>query len=428
MKTIGFIIVLLLLGVTQTAEAQFLKKLKKRAEEAAKETVSQKVEEKAAEKTGKAMDTILDADRKIKKKMKKEPSDENEDGDIEDETFYEDDEELDSNLEIYSKFDFVPGDKLLFFDNFSEDYIGDFPSKWNSNGSGELVEIGSNGEKWLQMRPGYNIFYIPELTTLPEEYTVEFDLLADGIDKKTASTAILRVGVSDNNDFKWGNRATVDIPFCQYSPVGFFVRNGGDINTSIQGDIREQVLDKPHLSIAVNKQRFRLWVNEIKYVDIPRMIPSGIHPTKLKFELLQFKDGKERLFIGNLKIAEGGMDLRRQLIEKGNFSTNGILFDSGSATIQPQSYGIIRQISQALQQEESMRLNIIGHTDADGSEEVNLALSKKRAEAVKNALIKVYNISAERLQTEGKGESEPVADNATTEGKAKNRRVDFIKI
>ncbi|MCF7561341.1 OmpA family protein [Sabulilitoribacter multivorans] len=429
MKTTVLIIIgLFLFGSIETTEAQLLRKLKKRAEEAAKETILQKVEEKAAEKTGTIMDTILDADKKLKKKKKSIPSENHENG-SEDNDLYEDEETLDtSSLEVYSKFDFVPGDTLLLFDDFSEDYIGDFPSKWNTNGSGELVEIGNNGDKWLQMRPGYNIFYIPDLPNLPEDYTIEFDLLADGIDQKTSSTAVLRVGVSDNNSFTWGNRATVDIPFCQYAPVGFFVRNGGDINTSIQGDIRENVLYQPHISIAVNKQRFRLWVDEGKYVDIPRMIPSNTKPTTLKFELLQFKDGKERLFIRNLKVVEGGVDLRKQLIEKGRFSTNGILFDSGSATIQPQSYGIIRQISQALQQDESMHLNIIGHTDADGSEETNLILSKNRAESVKEALIKVYNISGERLETEGKGESQPVADNSTTQGKAKNRRVEFIKI
>ena len=75
-----------------------------------------------------------------------------------------------------------------------------------------------------------------------------------------------------------------------------------------------------------------------------------------------------------------------------------------------------------------MKLKIVGHTDADGSDEANMKLSKDRAEAVKKALIDIYNISAERLQTDGKGESIPVGDNKTTDGKAQNRRVEFIKL
>ena len=139
-------------------------------------------------------------------------------------------------------------------------------------------------------------------------------------------------------------------------------------------------------------------------------------------------DGEERVFIKNVKVAEGGVDLRRKLMSEGKISTNGILFDSGSANIQPQSLGIVRQISQVLMQDDSIKLNIIGHTDSDGPDDSNLKLSKERAEAVKTALVNIYNISANRLTTEGKGESEPVAENNTASGKAQNRRVEFVKI
>ena len=149
----------------------------------------------------------------------------------------------------------------------------------------------------------------------------------------------------------------------------------------------------------------------------------------LKFHMAGFKkEGKERLFISNLKVAEGGEDLRRKLMNEGKISTNGILFDSGSDKIQPQSYGIIRQISQVLMQDNTIKLNIVGHTDADGTDDTNLKLSKARAEAVKNALITIYKISSDRLQTDGKGERIPVGDNNTSDGKAQNRRVEFIKM
>lgn len=75
-----------------------------------------------------------------------------------------------------------------------------------------------------------------------------------------------------------------------------------------------------------------------------------------------------------------------------------------------------------------MNLNIVGHTDSDGTDESNMKLSKDRAEAVKKALVSVYGISEDRLSSEGKGEAEPVADNGTSQGKAQNRRVEFIKL
>lgn len=341
---------------------------------------------------------------------------------------------ISDDLEVYSKFDFVPGDKLLFFDDFSQDFIGDFPSKWNTNASGEVVKIGDKGN-WFELKTGYGVFYIPDVKDLPEDFTIEFDLLTKGISKQTSSTARFHVILSDNDKFNDGvdHFAKVTIPLGQYAAFAFrarnyFNRSGGSINTDIKADIRKAVLNQPHVAISVTKKRFRLWVNETKYIDIPRFIEQENVLKYLKFHLNNLKDGKEHLYISNLKVAKGGVDLRRELISKGKISTNGILFDSGSANIKPQSYGIIRQISQVLMQDESIKLNIIGHTDADGSDTANLKLSKDRANAVKEALIKIYKISGDRLQTDGKGETQPVDDNSTADGKAKNRRVEFVKI
>ena len=339
-----------------------------------------------------------------------------------------------SSIQVYSKFDYVPGDKLLFFDDFAMDFIGDFPSKWNTNGSGEIVTIGDSSDKWFEMQPGFNTYYIPDVPNFPEEFTVEFDLYAIGIDEKTQSSTLLNVIFSQSTNFQKGyDYYYPSLPLCQYHPVGIHVRNyknpgGGDINNNITADIRKSIVNQPHVSIAVNKQRFRLWVDEQKVVDIPRFVPEGVTTNQLMFEVLNLKQGKEQLFIRNLKVAEGGVDLRRKLISEGQVSTNGILFDSGSANLQPQSMGIIRQISQVLQQESMINLMIEGHTDSDGDDASNMDLSKRRADAVRNALVDVYNVAPSRLQISGKGESEPVGDNATTDGKAQNRRVVFKRI
>lgn len=339
---------------------------------------------------------------------------------------------ISDNLEILGKFDFVPGDKILFFDDFSQDFVGDFPSKWNTNGSGEIVKIDAADGKWFEMKSGYNIQYIP-LTSeaLPEDYTIEFDLLTAGLGKQTSSTARLSVTLEDNNTFRAGqNFAQATIPFGQYGAFSIGVSNKVEgqtiVSSQLQSDIRNDVINKPHISIAVNKRRFRLWVNQTKYIDVPQLVAPNKVITNLKFNLYGLKDGVDRVFIKNLKIAEGGVDLRRKLMSEGRISTNGILFDSGSSKIKVQSYGIIRQISQVLMQDDNIKLNIIGHTDTDGTDDSNMSLSKSRAEAVRQALINVYKIDANRLTSEGKGETEPVADNGTTEGKAQNRRVEFV--
>lgn len=336
-----------------------------------------------------------------------------------------------STFTVNTKFDYVPGERLMVYDDYEKDAVGDFPSRWNTNGTGEVVTFGDSNTKWFQMKSGSE--YIPDLPEeLPEEYTIEFDLAARGIDQKTASSTVLEVILSDNNMFdKGSNRASVRIPFCQYHPIGFYVRNYVNrdqiIANNIDGDMRQQALNQPHVSIAVNKTRFRLWVNEKKYVDVPRLVPPGNTIKYLKFLPYYFKDGKEDIYIRNLKIAEGGLDLRSKLLSEGKVSTNGILFDVNSATIQPESYGVIRQIALAMQESE-IKLNIIGHTDSDGPDEQNLNLSQERAEAVKSTLVNDYGIDANRLTIAGKGETEPVAENSTPEGKAANRRVEFVSL
>jgi outer membrane protein OmpA-like peptidoglycan-associated protein len=418
------------------ANAQLLKKLGKTAEKAAEKTVQRRVANETAKKTDQALDSILEPGSNGNKNEPQVGGDPNGGatgggtGDGNQGNSGGKVASGEKTIQVYSKFDYVPGDKLIFYDDFGNDFIGDFPSKWNTNGSGEVVTLNDSAEKWFEIKPGRSTFYIPDVPALPEEYTVEFDLLVAGIDEKTSSSTVFRVIFTDDPQFKWGNNyAYVSLPLCQYHPVGMRVRSDKmGINNNITADIRAAVINRPHVSIGVNKQRFRLWVNEKKYIDIPRFFPESGIPNQLRFELPYMKDGKDRLFITNLKVAEGGVDLRRKLISEGKVSTNGILFDSGSANIQPQSMGIIRQISQVLQQEAAMDLNIVGHTDSDGDDASNMELSKRRAEAVKDALVNVYNIDASRLQTEGKGETEAVGDNNTVDGKAQNRRVEFIKI
>ncbi len=440
MKKIAICILVALIGGAVPAQGQLLKKLKKRAERAAERTVERRVDRETSKKTDEVLDSILEPGKKGKKPKGKDGQP-NPGGDSPNNTGNEgqggpdanDGESGPKSISVYSKFDFVPGDQQLFFDDFAFDFVGDFPAKWNTNGSGEVVTVDDSPEKWLELVPGYNIYFIPDVPTLPEEYTIEFDLLAVGLDRQTSSTSILEISVSDNNMFKRGaNFVEARIPFCQYSEIGINMENHINskrvIYSTVRADIRDEVINRPHVSIAVNKQRYRLWINEEKHVDIPRIVPQGAILNTLKFRINNFKDGKERLFITNLKVAKGGVDLRRKLLREGRISTNAILFDSGSANLQPQSMGVIRQISQVLQQEGSIKLNIIGHTDSDGDDAKNMTLSKKRADAVKNALVNVYNIDSNRLTTDGKGETVPVGDNGTSEGKAQNRRVEFVRI
>lgn len=428
---------LILLAFVTPMQGQFLKKLSKAAERAAERTVERRVANETAKETDAALDSILEPGSKQGNDLPNPNGTDNTGNPTIGGSNSDENRNTTKNasspktLTIYSKFDFVPGDKPLFYDDYSNDFVGDFPSKWNTNAGGEVVNLGEDSQKWLELKSGYNIYFIPNTPELPEEYTIEFDIVGIGLDR-ASSTALLRVDLSDDVKFKEGdNFVQAHIPFCQYTPVGITIENRinnqREIRSTVKADIRNAILEGAHISIAVNNERFRLWVNETKYIDVPKLVAKGAKLKTLKFHPNNFKDGVERLFITNLNVAEGGLDLRKKLISEGKISTNAILFNSGSDQLKATSMGVIRQIAQVLQQEGNMKLKIVGHTDADGDEKGNLALSKDRAEAVKSALTSVYSIDSSRLSTDGKGESEPVGDNTSADGKAQNRRVEFIK-
>ncbi|AZQ60427.1 OmpA family protein [Maribacter sp. MJ134] len=421
------------------ANGQFLKKLGKRAEKAAERAVERRVDKEATEKTDQALDSILEPGSKGGNKTQvpkgvetPSPTEKPDNGAISGDGERQPTSTGPKTLKVYSKFDFVPGDKILFSDDFSNDFVGDFPSKWNTNGSGEIVSFDDDSGNWFELKGGRKTYQIANINELPENYTIEFDVETMGIDKKTSSAAKLVVIIDENDKFGYGkNTVYAYLPLCQYIERDIRIWNNVNgsniIDNYVGADIREDIISRPHISIAVNKERYRLYINETKHIDIPKLIAPNAPLNSLKFQLVGINEGKDRVFINNVKIAEGGIDLRRTLMKDGKVSTNGILFDSGSANIQPQSMGIIRQIYQVLQKDNKLNLNIVGHTDADGNQDANLKLSKNRAEAVKNALVSIYSIEESRLSTEGKGASEPMGDNSTIEGKAQNRRVEFIK-
>ena len=96
--------------------------------------------------------------------------------------------------------------------------------------------------------------------------------------------------------------------------------------------------------------------------------------------------------------------------------------------MKPESFGTLKSIADVLKENTSVRVKIIGHTDSDGDDAKNMELSQRRAESVKSELASKFGIDASRMETEGAGESKPVAPNDTPANKAMNRRVEFVRL
>lgn len=408
--------------LSTNAGAQILKKLGRRIEN----KVKQRIERKADEAIDRGLDEVEDA-AEGRTGQKKE---EDETTNVSTADSQAPDSAGNGDPMVYAKFDFIPGNAVLFYDDFSADAMGDFPSKWNTNGGGEVVALGEEHVRFLQLKGGS--LYLPTSGPLPDAYTIEFDLKTTGLSREISSASFLDIMLDESSSFQSGSkRVFASLSLCQYIsnglPIGSYGGSAGTIKNTIDEDYRAAIAGGPHIAIAVNKNRFRLWLNARKMVDIPTLVPPGTAHLKLRLRGFDTDYKQMGVFIGNVKIAAGGIDLRSELLAKGRWSTSGIRFEVNSARVRPESYGVLKAVAEVLKANPDINVAIVGHTDSDGADDLNQQLSEQRAAAVKQVLINTYGITAERMETTGRGESEPVADNSNGEGKAQNRRVEFIK-
>ena len=350
-----------------------------------------------------------------------------------------------STLKSYSKFDFVPGEKILYYDDFEIAEIGDFPTGWNTNSTAEVVRFDNSPGKWLSItKDGY---FQPEMVNnMPENFTIEFDVF-----NRYRSNNILAynfiIGKSANPRRDIGEENSAEAAFkltwagCSgglaYSVYekGEKMGSNDDLNSKnlvCKGDDYKEPATI-RFSLWRQKNRLRVYLNEEKVLDIPQAFNSNLkyNVFKIGAQYMNYSNGREnddQFMVTNLRYAIGAPDTRSKLITQGKFSTTGILFDVNSEKIKAGSYGTLKEIATVLKENATVNVKIIGHTDSDGDDKANLALSQKRALAVKQSLTTEFGIDAGRMQTDGKGEAEPAEPNTTSQGKAGNRRVEFIKL
>lgn len=410
------------------AFSQVLKRLGDRAK--------QKMEQKAGEKMDKTIDNATDG----KKKIKTEEGEVKEKGDGDEVKIKT--ESKNTSLKTYSKFDFVPGDKIVYAEDFAQDVIGEFPLKWNTNGTGEIVTVEGQPGKWLKMTEQTK-YDAPYAKKLPDNYTVEFDLLMDfnysvrvpvikvwlhqqtPVTKNYYTGAALGISPGGGTGNSEGGISEDRIEFYNTDDKA---NNAFTAKDQLIGELTKNKKIPVHVAIWVQKERFRAWINAQKVYDLPKGMAMNLAPEKISFELDRGAANSYQYYLSNLKIAMATPDNRSKLITEGKWSTTGILFDANSDKIKPASYGTLKEIAAVLSENADVKVKIVGHTDSDGDDAKNLDLSKRRAASVRIALTTEFGIEGSRFETDGAGETKPVADNKTSEGKAQNRRVEFVKL
>lgn len=398
--------------------AQFLENLAKKTQKSTERAIERKVEQKATKATNDGMDVILNN----KKTNTKTNSSTNNS----------------SGTKNHNKnSDFVSGSKVIFEEKFGQDAEGDFPVNWFTNSSGEIQNL--NNKKWLQLSDKGS-FTPNNITKLPENFTFEFDVTTtDNFNFYSTPLNIVFTEKTTKADNVWNTviKRKEGVVFSVH-PTSSLSKQGRS-EVFVISEKKEILKNKVDISEFNNnnntvrvqvwrqKNRFRMYIDGKKAWDLPSAFGDANY-NQIIFFIGTYKNSTDKLFISNLRLAEAGEDKRHKLLETGNFTTNEILFDVNKATIKPASFKILDELGKALAENPSVHVSITGHTDNDGNDDANQKLSENRAKAVAQYFQTKYKISSSRLETYGKGESEPLNDNTSAEDKKQNRRVEFVVV
>ena len=340
----------------------------------------------------------------------------------------------------YAKTDFVPGDEIFFEDTFENEKTGEFPLRWDLLGG--YVETASlEGRKVLAFTDNGLGQVMPLMKDdkwnwLPETFTLEFDLFVAPI-SDGGSTLEMQVCFGDRGASDYYNAS---------SYVDFRYREDGSSNmawslrkpsSSAQTAGNKQLglspifddynaKDNPlkagewnHFAFSFNKRAFKGYVNGFRIINVPAMEAPGY---------FYFNSASQYAYSGisNVRLAKGAVPLYDRLMSEGKIVTYAITFETGKADLKPESMVEINRVAKLMKENPGLEFEVQGHCDATGSDKVNDPLSQKRAEAIVAALVE-EGIAEARLTAVGKGSHQPIASNSTDEGRAKNRRVEFIK-
>jgi len=311
---------------------------------------------------------------------------------------------------VWANYDFVPGETVLYIDDFSDDRVGDFPQRleW-IRGNMEIVEW--EGRKLLRTTGANSQFSILVAGGVPEQFTLEFDVHDPATEQGTwvlVAEAPSNFSNYDGTSFNFGN----------WRGSGIW-RERQPLSTVQDEIISEQVVTA---RLMVDGAHAKVFINETRIANAPRV--ELVRGDRISFVM----DGRQDrpIYVGRIRLAAGGRDLYDKLASEGRVATQGIFFDTNSDVIQPESTPTLREIGDMLEDHAELSLLIEGHTDSEGDDAHNQDLSERRAQSVVRFLVERYGIDAGRLDAMGLGESNPVGDNATPEGRQQNRRVELV--
>jgi len=321
-------------------------------------------------------------------------------------------------IKVYANYDFVPGDTILFEDHFTDDADGEFPSHWDLK-AGQAI-LNKMGDDLAFLLTDGNYAKVQPLMTKPsyltDNFTVEYDLFSNG-------SYPLKVDYFKQPGTIEGDYFAVYVEGnggVQYSPT-----EGESLSGNLPPDVGGDNFPGKwhHIALAVKKMQLKVYVDQNRVLVVPRLPFATTH-----LDMEGIGDHTNPIVFKNVRIASGGnMNMLGKKFTDAKIITHGINFDIDKATIKPESMGTLNMIVQVLKDNPDLKFEVDGHTDNSGTAAHNLTLSQQRADAVKNQLVSM-GVDATRLTTKGFGDTKPISDNTSIEGKANNRRVEFVRM
>jgi hypothetical protein len=334
--------------------------------------------------------------------------------------------------------DFVPGYNTIFEDKFELDALGDFPARWSTNGSGEVVTLDDADGKWLKITQPTAVS--PELKkSLPENCTIEFDLY---LKSTTAVAPLIMFGLTPLSDVSAGQvfRNHISVKLYGYNKTSgsvIYAKNIeklGETRYNLQGYVNRVL----HVGIAINKTRWRVYLDGQKIIDLPKLLTPEFRNNFFIASALISPSPQEGVYISNVRIAEGDVDARslliKQLLEQGSVITSEIQYSEHNE-ITTQTQAVADQIGQVLQQNPDMQIQInsieeVQTENANNSQLVSVDKDalKQKANNLKAYIVNKFKLKADRIIADAKVKAVQVTERNKTASKAKQVLTEIIKI
>lgn len=425
MKFLIIVLVASLVGLSELGYAQ-VKDPKKAAENEGEDRTNKNIDKQIDKGYDKLEEGIGNIFGKKKKKKDNEVSDKKiseSTGEEVENTNPTEGKNASAPLKPWSKYDFVPGEKVIFEDNLEGELNGEFPSKWdlidgyveNAIFEDETVMRFTHKNTGATITP----LMIKKGDYLPEKFTIEMDVYL------SSRTSKYRINWWDERQGQ--PEETKGISKLEFGYEQGVSYDGGRIENGLEKGDEKPYPHWRHIAISFNMRALKVYMDQHRLLNIPNVTgnPTGItlHGSTYDYG----ETGNFPTLIKNIRIAEGAVDLYDRVITDGKIIANGIRFDTNKATLKPESMGVINSIFNLMELHPDLKFSVEGHTDSDGETDINQQLSEARAETVKNKLVEM-GVNANRFSIKGFGETMPVSDNISPEGKANNRRVEFVKL